>query len=204
MHESRLQIYGLYLRRKMRMRCAERWESELRSLPGLQETEETWDGGQQIRAATQHFDFTKSNDNVFHSKDHAVPLEVIMTAKDTFWVLPAKRELYLQTFAESITYSQVCGLVRARLAFALARSTSHCLRGNREPQQHRPTPDALVSGAGIRLLKTCWKTLFGRTLSLTATASTPVFRFDALFPLGLASKAPVFFFDFSIFLFDTE
>ena len=49
-------------------------------------------------------------------------------------------------------YSALCGFVRARLAFALVRATSRCLRGTRDPTLERAPPLEWVSGTGSRLL----------------------------------------------------
>ena len=46
-------------------------------------------------------------------------------------------------------YSQVCGFVHSRLAVALVRATTKCLRGTRKPTR---TPIDWVTGAGSRLL----------------------------------------------------
>ena len=48
-------------------------------------------------------------------------------------------------------YSQVCGFVRSRLAMALARSTSRCLRGTRDTRHRINQPLDWVAHAGIRL-----------------------------------------------------
>ena len=48
-------------------------------------------------------------------------------------------------------YSQVCGLVRSRLAIALARSLSRCLRGTRDTRRRINQPLDWVAHAGIRL-----------------------------------------------------
>ena len=47
-------------------------------------------------------------------------------------------------------YSQVCGFVHSRLAVALVRATSKCLRGSRKPTRR---PIDWVTGAGSRLLR---------------------------------------------------
>ena len=49
-------------------------------------------------------------------------------------------------------YSALCGFVRARLAFALVRATSRCLRGTRDPTSERAPALEWVAGAGSRLL----------------------------------------------------
>ena len=48
-------------------------------------------------------------------------------------------------------YSQVCGFVRSRLAMALARSTSRCLRGTRDTRHRINQPLDWVAHSGIRL-----------------------------------------------------
>ena len=48
-------------------------------------------------------------------------------------------------------YSQVCGLVRSRLAFALARATSRCLRGTRDARLKFNRPLDWISHSGIRV-----------------------------------------------------
>ena len=49
-------------------------------------------------------------------------------------------------------FSSLCGFVRARLAFALVRATSRCLRGTRDPTKSLAPPLEWVTGAGSRLL----------------------------------------------------
>ena len=49
-------------------------------------------------------------------------------------------------------FSSICGFVRARLAFALVRATSRCLRGTRDPTKPPTSPLEWVAGAGSRLL----------------------------------------------------
>jgi len=48
------------------------------------------------------------------------------------------------------SYSEVCGYVRSRLSVALARSTSRCLRADRDPLIVRPNAD-WVEGTGLSL-----------------------------------------------------
>lgn len=48
------------------------------------------------------------------------------------------------------SYSEVCGYVRSRLSVALARSTSRCLRADRDPLVVRPNAD-WVEGTGLSL-----------------------------------------------------
>ena len=50
------------------------------------------------------------------------------------------------------TYSEVCGFVRSRLSVALARSTSQCLRGSRDPTVRTPSYQ-WESGAGLGLYR---------------------------------------------------
>ena len=50
-------------------------------------------------------------------------------------------------------YSVLCGFVRARLAFALVRATSRCLRGTRDPYLRQAPSLDWVSGTGSRLLQ---------------------------------------------------
>jgi hypothetical protein len=50
-------------------------------------------------------------------------------------------------------YSEVCGFARSRLALALVRSTSLCLRGARDPTA-RATPATWDSGTGLSLYQT--------------------------------------------------
>jgi len=47
-------------------------------------------------------------------------------------------------------YSDVCAFVRSRLAMALVRATSLCIRGARDPTSHSPRPQ-WESGSGLRL-----------------------------------------------------
>lgn len=47
-------------------------------------------------------------------------------------------------------YSQICGFVRSKLAVALVRTTSRCLRGTRDPGR-RPQALDWVAGSGLRL-----------------------------------------------------
>ena len=47
-------------------------------------------------------------------------------------------------------YSQLCGFVRSRLAVSLARATSRCLRGTRDPGRRPPNLD-WVAGTGLQL-----------------------------------------------------
>jgi hypothetical protein len=50
------------------------------------------------------------------------------------------------------TYSEVCGFVRSRLSVALARSTSQCLRGTRDPSS-RTASYQWETGAGLGLYR---------------------------------------------------
>jgi hypothetical protein len=50
------------------------------------------------------------------------------------------------------TYSEVCGFVRSRLSVALARSTSLCLRGSRDPSSRKPSYQ-WESGTGLGLYR---------------------------------------------------
>ena len=49
-------------------------------------------------------------------------------------------------------FSSTCGFVRARIAFALVRATSRCLRGTRDPTKSPTPPLEWVTGAASRLL----------------------------------------------------
>ncbi len=52
-------------------------------------------------------------------------------------------------------YSQVCGFIRSRLAIALVRATSQCLRGTRDPTKRYTTAEDIdwVAYQGLRLYR---------------------------------------------------
>jgi hypothetical protein len=50
------------------------------------------------------------------------------------------------------SYSEICGFVRSRLSFALVRSSSRCLRGDRNPTNRFHTP-IWDSGTGLGLYR---------------------------------------------------
>ncbi|KAI2506099.1 hypothetical protein MHU86_8330 [Fragilaria crotonensis] len=50
------------------------------------------------------------------------------------------------------SYSEVCGFVRSRLAIALVRSASRCLRADRNPMRRTPSP-IWDCGAGLGLYR---------------------------------------------------
>ena len=50
------------------------------------------------------------------------------------------------------SYSEICGFVRSRLSIALVRSSSRCLRGDRNPTQRFHTP-IWDSGTGLSLYR---------------------------------------------------
>ena len=50
-------------------------------------------------------------------------------------------------------YSEVCGFLRSRLSFALARSSSRMLRGERYHEPRRQPTVGWESGDGLRLYR---------------------------------------------------
>ncbi|KAI2493135.1 hypothetical protein MHU86_21396 [Fragilaria crotonensis] len=51
------------------------------------------------------------------------------------------------------SYSEVCGFVRSRLAIALVRSASRCLRADRNPMRRTPSSPIWDCGAGLGLYR---------------------------------------------------
>ena len=72
-------------------------------------------------------------------------------------------------------YSQVCGFVRARIAFTLVRAASRCLRGTRDPYTRKPNLD-WASMSGMRLYSNC-------SNSIAICASNPCAFCDLLLEL---------------------
>ena len=54
----------------------------------------------------------------------------------------------------SLPYSQVCGLVRARMSIAIARTTHMCLCGSRVPASRTSRRPQWEDGAGVSLFQT--------------------------------------------------
>ena len=53
-----------------------------------------------------------------------------------------------------LPYSQICGLVRARVSIAIARTTHLCLRGSRIPANKTSRRILWEDGAGVGLFET--------------------------------------------------
>ena len=54
----------------------------------------------------------------------------------------------------SFPYSQVCGMVRARVSIAIARATHLCIRGSRVPASKMSQKVQWDDGAGLGLFET--------------------------------------------------
>ena len=83
---------------------------------------------------------------------HFTPLVYSIDGLEGGEAKAARRQLATKLSAKwNRQYSQVCGLVRARIALALARATSNCLRGTRDHRLKTSNSLEWISNSGVRV-----------------------------------------------------